>query len=164
MEQSSKYTTNSILKLYDWTDAELAKEFLIKKYRQKITLDVIADEIDKYKLDENSDGTKKYPKICALPNTDYSFLVYRLYKQYDMLCRDTNRCDINIESIMKHYENLLSENWEVYDHERLVLDKEFAQKGRPRNATPKSNAYILQALTDVINSIDLTKSLNTSNI
>ncbi len=157
MQDTSKYTRNSIKGLYEESDIQLARKFLVKKNKDKITIDTIADEVDKYKNLENPDGTKKYPKISALPNVDYSYFVYQIFMKYDILCRDVNKYDLNIEAFVNYYEKILTENWNIFDTERLELDRQFLRLDKRRNRTPQANVYMFNSIADAVKLIDLTK-------
>ena len=157
-------------------DEDLAKMFLIKKTPAEVKAcdaaiaklppkertrlmdpEITSDSILSEMQDVVDKDRKAYSNLLSLPSVDLGFIVQNLYDYYRLIARNPRLYKINYTAFMNYYEALLAENWEVFDRERIALEKNALATNVKRRKTTKCNTEIFNKLANLIASIDLQK-------
>jgi len=154
-----KINDNAIKKLETKTNSELAKSFLVKKYKSVINYEDLSDESLKIReMHNKKDNSVKYPYYCSLQTIERAYFLTQVLDKYYSLVHDPKKYDLKLESVIALYNAVLEDNWIVFDQERLKAEKEAKQEGMvKRNFTTEFNADICDKVLDLIRTIDLSQ-------
>ena len=145
--------TPAEVKAYDATISKLTPKERTKVADPAVTQDAIYEEMKEIVAKNPSE----YTNLVNLPGIDVGFIVQNLHGYYKLITRNPRLYKLNLVTFMQYYEALLAENWEVFDRERLTLEKKALQTGIERTISPQSNVSIFNKLSNLIASIDLEK-------
>ena len=173
--EKKPYNYKALDKVFKMTDSELAHEFLVKKtpeeiktydeYMKKLPEDrrrrvvdpfVSAEQMVKEMKTYTIRNRDLLPTASSIDDIDFVFLAHVLNEKYRLVVRNPRKYKLNYEVILMYYDELLLDNWETFDQERLEIINYFKKLGQTdRSRTPSVNANIIRKIAEAISSINL---------
>lgn len=165
-EKSYKYERTLIENLVNSSNQTLMSKFITrvpaKDANRVVSINTVFDVMGTYRfkteLDENNIEHEVYPKIVALPTTEYAFFAQKICQQYKDLVYDARLYDINFTNIFALYEKLLEANSEELRKQIKERVREELKTGERSSKTVNINLDIVNDICRLMLSIDFEKT------
>ena len=172
---NTEYNFKALDKVFKMTDAELVHEFLIKKtpeeikaydeYMKKLPEDKRKKVVDPF-LDARAiilglkdvavKNSELLPIVNSIQTIDFAYFAQLISDKYRTAVRNPRKYKLNFEVLLMYYDELLADNWDTFDRERLEIVKYFKSRGETiRTRTPQVNADVCIRLFEAVSSINL---------
>jgi len=172
---NAEYNYHALDKVFKMSDSELAHEFLVKKTAEEIKkydefIKSLPEDKRKRVVDPfvNAHTIMRELKTAALKNNDIlptvstiddielAYFAQALNEKYRIVIRNPRKYKLNYEMILMYYDELLLDNWEVFDKERLEIIEYFKKRGETmRTRTPIANTRLIAKIAEAISTINL---------
>ncbi len=172
---NAEYNYHALDKVFKMSDSELAHEFLVKKTPEEIkkydefikslpedkrkrvvdpfvNIHTIVAELKTFAVNK----PELYQTVNNIENIDLAYVAYVLNEKYKVTIRNPRKYKLNYEMILMYYDELLLDNWDTFDDQRLQIIEYHKKRGETeRTLTPKVNSFIVSKIAEAISTINL---------